>query len=412
MPLCPKWRVLLLASGVIMGCGPAQSSKPVPPASNTRPPRENELNTLILTAEAEGRLGLKMSKVERRALNASRLYGGEVVLPASAMLTVSAPVSGKLQLSKGLKLPEVGAQVSEGQPMLELLPHALSQAEHVALGQARLQLSQARVEAEGQVKQAKVQVEAADITLRRAERLYREKAGTRKDIDDALAQMQLAQKGLDTALQRKQLVDSLQMDTEAGSTRPLLIRAPAKGIVRATFAAAGVLVPSGAPLFEIMNVDSVWIKVPVYVGELAEIAQDKPAQVTGLAGTKNGQSVPARPVPSPPTAQPHASAVDLYYQLPNPDAKYRPGQRVGVLLFLKGEEKSLGLPWSAVVHDIHGGTWVYVATGPQRFVRQRVQVRYVAGDWAVLAEGPAVGTSVVSAGVAELFGSEFSFGSH
>ena len=38
------------------------------------------------------------------------------------------------------------------------------------------------------------------------------------------------------------------------------------------------------------------------------------------------------------------------------------------------------MPWSAVIHDIHGGTWVYRADAPQTFVRQRVHVRFVSGD--------------------------------
>jgi len=67
------------------------------------------------------------------------------------------------------------------------------------------------------------------------------------------------------------------------------------------------------------------------------------------------------------------------------------------------------VPWSAVVFDIHGGTWVYERTGDRSYARRRVVVRYVAGDAAVLESGPPPGTAVVTAGAAELFGTETGF---
>ena len=93
----------------------------------------------------------------------------------------------------------------------------------------------------------------------------------------------------------------------------------------------------------------------------------------------------------------------------NAKAVLRPGQRVGVRVKLKGEETSRVVPWSAVMHDINGGTWVYEQTAPQTFVRRRVEVRYVTGDLAVLASGPAEGARIVTAGAMELFGTEFCF---
>jgi multidrug efflux pump subunit AcrA (membrane-fusion protein) len=118
----------------------------------------------------------------------------------------------------------------------------------------------------------------------------------------------------------------------------------------------------------------------------------------------------AKPVEAPPSANAAAATVDLFYELPNSDGALRPGQRLGVALPLRAEEESLVVPWSAVLHDIHGGTWVYEATGPQTFVRRRVQVRYVVDSMAVLATGPKPGAMVVTDGAAELFGTEVGFG--
>ena len=46
------------------------------------------------------------------------------------------------------------------------------------------------------------------------------------------------------------------------------------------------------------------------------------------------------------------------------------------------------MPWSAVVYDFHGGTWVYERTADRTYTRHRVVVRYVVDGIAVLDAGP------------------------
>lgn len=68
------------------------------------------------------------------------------------------------------------------------------------------------------------------------------------------------------------------------------------------------------------------------------------------------------------------------------------------------------VPYSAVLYDPQGKTWVYTSPEPLIFVRQPIVVDFIEGDRAVLKEGPAVGTEVVTAGAAELFGVENKIG--
>ena len=72
--------------------------------------------------------------------------------------------------------------------------------------------------------------------------------------------------------------------------------------------------------------------------------------------------------------------------------------------------RSLAVPDSAVVYDYQGGAWIYVNTGPHVYVRRRVDVIRTVGRDVVLGRGPAAGARVVTAGVAELFGTEFGAG--
>lgn len=68
------------------------------------------------------------------------------------------------------------------------------------------------------------------------------------------------------------------------------------------------------------------------------------------------------------------------------------------------------VPYSSLIYDAQGATWVYTSPQPMTFVRQKVEVDYIEGLIAVLRDGPAAGTLVASVGVAELYGTEFAVG--
>lgn len=68
------------------------------------------------------------------------------------------------------------------------------------------------------------------------------------------------------------------------------------------------------------------------------------------------------------------------------------------------------VPYSSLIYDAQGVTWVYTSPQPMSFVRHKVDVEYIEGDTAVLSDGPASGTVVASVGVAELYGTEFGVG--
>ena len=65
------------------------------------------------------------------------------------------------------------------------------------------------------------------------------------------------------------------------------------------------------------------------------------------------------------------------------------------------------VPYSAVLYDEQGKTWVYTRTKRLTFVRAPITVNLIRGDAAVLSAGPRLGTLVATVGAAELYGAEF-----
>lgn len=71
------------------------------------------------------------------------------------------------------------------------------------------------------------------------------------------------------------------------------------------------------------------------------------------------------------------------------------------------QSKKLSAPYSALLYDSQGKTWVYTNPEPRVYVRHSVSVERINGPVALLTDGPAPGTIVVTLGAAELFGAEF-----
>jgi len=392
-----KCFILIAVLTTACGCRKKTVSKekPPPPAKVQNAVKETDLTTITLTAEAESRLGIETTFVEYRSVEKNRTFGGEVVSISGRSVTVTAPLSGTLLLAKDDLPVTAGQQVTKSQPLFRLLlalpeKDLLSVQEEISLRKVELQLAQARV--------------------KRARQLLVDKAGSARELEDAEAQLAGAKVSLETAQTRLSLLEKGELDLATDGLASLIIKSPVDGIVQEVHVALGQTVTGTTALLEITGIDPVWIKVPVYVGDLATIDTKKPARVHSLADFAGAETQTAEPVVAPFSADPKSVTVDLFYEISNEDLSYRPGQKVSVTLSLKDTEQSLVVPYSSILYDMYGSAWVYQNTEPQVYVRRRVELNYVLDELAILTRGPAVGARVVSAGAAELFGTEFGVG--
>jgi hypothetical protein len=169
---------------------------------------------------------------------------------------------------------------------------------------------------------------------------------------------------------------------------------------------AGEIVP--APAEEVAA--GTWVRVgPLNESDLQKVDRSQPALV--LAGDDMDAAMEAMPVEAPAAGDAPPTSDWLYYVIESAKGELKPGQRVRVETPLAG---SGGLhkvvPHSSLIYGAHGESWVYTSPEPLTYVRHPVVVDYVEDDLAVLSDGPAAGTEVVSVGVAELFGTEFEVG--
>lgn len=228
-----------------------------------------------------------------------------------------------------------------------------------------------QADADGKVNEARTSVTTAETAMKRAEQMLADKAGSQRAVDETRGALDLAKAVFATAEARRALLGTPVAEAAKGSKR--------------------------------------WVRVTVFAAELPRLDPAASGQVSALAGGDR-KIADAKPVKTPGSSNAAIGTVDVFYEIAGGDA-LEIGQRVVAALPVRGAAaESLVVPHAAVVHDFNGGAWVYEQTAPQTYVRRKVFVARVVGADAVLGSGPRAGTKVVTAGVAELFGTEFGAG--
>jgi hypothetical protein len=249
---------------------------------------------------------------------------------------------------------------AEGKPVAPVLGGTLDEV---------LRLADLQAAADGRILQAQVQMDAAKIAVERAQKMLSAEAGSVRGVDEAKATLQLAEAAMTTAKAQRALLGSPV--GQGGAKRA-------------------------------------WVRVAIYSGEAVLLDHKAPASIRSLVSASKSQSV--QPVDGPPTANALTNTIDWYYELPA-DTPLRAGERAAVeISTTDSKEEAFVIPFNAVLHDIHGGQWVYAKTGEHSYTRKRIQVCRLAGADAVLFSGPLAGTQIVTEGSAELFGTEFMTG--
>ncbi len=393
----PGFMLGLAFVGFCWACGRAPQSgvESGTPAKVENAVEEAALATVTLSPKAEERLGIETSEVLNQILPASLKFGGEIVSLPGRDVRVAAPAAGKVLRTGTGDIPPAGKFVNKGQEVMRLL---LLPPEQDLLGARE----------EWVVKQEECEVARAKAD--RAEQLLAIKAISEKVYQETRVELARAEASLKAAAALVDLLSGADLDVKVDRLSTLVLRSPVDGFLRRISVAAGQTVPAATALFEVAEVDRIWVRVPVYVDDLPDIDLKQEAAVMPLGEDRPSALVKAKPVSGPPLSDPESVSSDLYYGLSNEGRRFRIGQKVGVSLVRKVPEECLVIPWSAILYDIHGGNWVYMKSAPYVYSRRRVEVSHFVGDLAVLTRGLNAGDEVVVAGAAEIFGTEFGVG--
>lgn len=204
-------------------------------------------------------------------------------------------------------------------------------------------------------------------------------------------------------------LSSIEGLTSAGSAGSSVNMEVPKGMTLIkTLVSAGQFVEAGQPLFEVADTSKVWVMVKMTEAEFNRVDQSLYARVLTQDGSAADRE--AAPATIESGSSKNGNSFQLFYSLDNADHSLSLGQHVQVRLALAGSGAARRvIPYSSVIYDVNGNTWVYTATDALTFVRTPIDVDYIEGGQAFLNEGPASGSLVVTSGAEELYGSETEF---
>ncbi|MEO6212091.1 MAG: efflux RND transporter periplasmic adaptor subunit [Vicinamibacterales bacterium] len=366
----------------------ADAPKATPPATVTNPATESTLSTITLTPAAEARLGIAVATAAVESISKTRTLGGEVMVPPGRSVIVSAPIGATVQAGA---VSRPGVRVERGQTLFTLFPLSSTERDQ-------------RVIAQRDVASASAELQAAEQRLARLESLLKDGATSARAVEEARAQREVLAAAATAGRAR---VENMRGGA-VGARGEIAVRAPLTGVLQEVHAASGQSVAAGAPLFSVAQDDAMWVRVAVYVGDRDAIDGTQPAAIFSLGG--GGAITTAARVNAPASANPLASTADLFYAPVAVTDRLHAGDRVNVQLPLRDSQSALVVPAAAIVYDMQGGTWVYVALGDHRFARRRVDVKGQSGARTIIERGLQSGQKVVTDGAAELFGTEFGAG--
>ncbi len=389
--------ILLFFLIIICVCSKSELSeaKSDKPAKVINGVKESQLTTIILTPTAEQRLGIETVVADYQSVRSILKLGGEIISPPGHQARIAAPMAGTVFGIDSDDLLPAGTWVKRGQGVLSLL--LLTPEKDLAGAREAVEVKQ-------------VQLEVAQAQADRAKQLLQDKATSEKLYLQAQAGLAVAKAALKAAEARLYLLDGTGMKSATEGLSTFVLKSPVDGVIQRIYVAPGQSVSASTLLFEVASQDPVWVRVPVYVGDMVKVDQKKDAIIQPLGNVRKIKVFNAKPVSGPPLSDPVSVSSDLFFEISNTDGFFRTGQKVSVSLTKHGSGNRIVVPWSAIMYDINGGNWVYLKTAMHTYSRRRVEVSNVIDGNAVVTRGINKDDEIVITAAAELFGTEFGGG--
>src|ERR1700686_2920232 len=229
---------------------------------------KGEVDTVEITPEAQQRTGIVVTAAASTPMTQHLQVNGTVQPVDSSIAHIRPPARGRLLEV----LVKVGDRVAAGQ--------VLAQLDNIEAGEISAQYNSARAE----LQRLKIQLAAQQRQVERNRRLAEIGATPRKDYELTLAEQQgmeeniRAQESTMAGLSARLRRFGISEEGNAPSTTGL--RAPFAGVIIHMAAAPGDVVESGAELFQLANLSTVYVQAQVYEKDLGQVRVGQTASIT------------------------------------------------------------------------------------------------------------------------------------
>jgi membrane fusion protein, heavy metal efflux system len=350
--------------GIICGLGLAACGRQKPVAENQSegrnkaPSYENEKsksesNAVEMTSEAQQRAGVAVAPVTTVPMTQFLRVTGSVQPVDSSIAHVRPLSRGRLQEVR----VKLGDRVSSGQ--------VLAQLDNIEAGEFIAQYNAARSERQ----RLTIQLAAQQRQVERNRRLAEIGASPQKDYEFSLAELQALEETIRghestiaaiSARLRRFGID----EADAGTSASTSILAPFAGVITHMDAAPGEVVDSGAELFSVADLSTVYVQAQVYEKDLGSVRVGQSASIATDAYP--GLQLPGRVVSVGDLIDPQTRTAAVRCQVPNPNAHLKLDMFATIQFPTFTQRVTLSVPADAI-QTIENKTVVFAQTSPTHF---------------------------------------------
>ena len=348
--------------------------------------------TIVLSSDSARLAQLKYTEVLIEPLIIPIEVTGQVAINEERSVRVGSLFTGRI-----LEVPvRIGDRVRKGQPLAKMHTHEVHEA----------QAEYAKALAE--LNQRKKQVDYAKTLLDRAERLYQAKALSLNELERAKLEFNTAREEVARAeAERERAIghrEHLGLPDNLDYDQPVIVRAPAPGIVIKREITPGASVNPGDNLFFISDLSSVWVIAQAPEKNLSALKIG--AQVQIKVAAYSNESFTGRITRIGEMLNPETRTVEVRSVVDNRSGKLKPEMFATISLAGSVKRDAMMVP-DAALQQMDEQTVVFVAHGNNRFEQRMVRTGRKQGSLVEVIDGLTHGEQVVTDGSFQLK-SEFS----
>lgn len=335
--------------------------------------------------EQQWKTDFALAEVASRDLQDGVRATGEIRPVAGREARVTAPVSGRVELPSPAAI--LGMPVRQGAVLATIAPRASSGTDRATLA--------------ADVSALQAEVVAARAEVGRAQRLIADQAAPAKTLDEARTRLQVAEARLGGATGRLSQYDASA--TGGGGGRRFQLRAPIDGTLVALDVATGETIEEGKPMFDVIDLDRVWLVIRVFEPDVPRVENARTAWFTieGYDQPFTVDETNAKLVTIGRVIDPKTRTVPVIFDLDNRDGRLRIGNFTKVVLSTGAPRRVLAIPEAAIVEDA-GKSVAYVMVEGEAFERRPLRLGIRSNGYAEVLEGVAAGERIVTKGAYEV----------
>lgn len=340
-------------------------------------------DTVAITPEAQRRSGIAVTAAASTSMAQHFQATGTVQPIDTGIAHIRPPARGRLLEV----LVKVGDRVIAGQ--------ALAQLDNIEAGEISAQYNSARAE----LQRLKIQLAAQQRQVDRNRRLAEIGAAPQKDYESSLAEQQGMQEGIraqeSTVAGLSARLRRFGIGEEGSAPSTTAVTAPFAGVIIHMAAAPGDVVESGAELFQLANLSTVYVQAQVYEKDLGQVRVGQTASIT--VDSYPGEHFTGGVVSIGDLIDTQTRTAAVRCRVANPSGRLKLDMLATVQFPTSTKRAALSVPADAV-QTIDGRSVVFIRSSPSSFSTRQVETGVSSEGRTEIIRGVSVGEPVVSKG--------------